>query len=41
MIIDGNKCKEGCTLCDYFCPMDIIYQISQKETLVVKYKDER
>lgn len=40
IVIDPKICKEGCTICDYFCPGDIIYRISPKEPPVVKYQDE-
>jgi len=40
IVIDANLCKDGCTICDYFCPGDIIYRESPKEMPVVKYQDE-
>jgi NAD-dependent dihydropyrimidine dehydrogenase PreA subunit len=40
IVIDANICRDGCTICDYFCPGDIIYRDHPKETPVVKYQDE-
>ena len=40
IVIDDAACKQGCTICDYFCPGDIIYRIAPDQLPVVKYPDE-
>jgi NAD-dependent dihydropyrimidine dehydrogenase PreA subunit len=40
ILIDPALCVKGCTLCDQFCPGDIIYRLDLEKTPVVKYEDE-
>lgn len=40
ILIDENLCVKGCTLCDQFCPGDIIYRLDPQKTPVIKYEDE-
>jgi NAD-dependent dihydropyrimidine dehydrogenase PreA subunit len=40
ILIDENTCVDGCTICDFFCPGDIIYRESKNEPPIVKYEDE-
>ena len=40
ILIDENLCVENCTVCDYFCPGDIIYRLDAKQLPVVKYPNE-
>jgi len=40
ILIDENTCIDGCTICDYFCPGDIIYREAKDEPPIVKYQDE-
>jgi adenylylsulfate reductase subunit B len=38
--MDEHTCVDGCTICDFFCPGDIIYRESKTEPPIVKYEDE-
>lgn len=40
ILIDPGLCRAGCTICDVFCPGDIIYREDKTELPVVKYPDE-
>lgn len=40
IFIDENTCIDGCTICDFFCPGDIIYRETRDEPPIVKYQDE-
>ena len=40
ILIDENTCIDGCTICDYFCPGDIIYREAKNEPPIVKYQNE-
>ena len=40
ILINEQTCLDGCTICDVFCPGDIIYRESKTEPAVVKYQDE-
>ncbi len=40
IVINEDACTQGCTICDYFCPGDIIYRITPDQLPVVKYPDE-
>ncbi len=40
IIIDEKTCLEGCTICDFFCPGDIIYRETKEEPAKVMYPDE-
>jgi NAD-dependent dihydropyrimidine dehydrogenase PreA subunit len=40
ILIDENLCVKGCTLCDQFCPGDIIYRLDPQKPPVIKYEDE-
>ena len=39
ILIDENTCVDSCTVCDFFCPGDIIYCDAKDEAPVVKYQD--
>jgi adenylylsulfate reductase subunit B len=40
IIIDEETCLSGCTICDVFCPGDIIYREARDKPPEVKYQDE-
>jgi NAD-dependent dihydropyrimidine dehydrogenase PreA subunit len=40
ILIDENTCVDGCTICDFFCPGDIIYREEKNKPPIVKYQDE-
>ena len=40
IVIDENICVDKCTICDVFCPGDIIYRLEKDEPPVVMYPDE-
>ncbi len=40
IIINEETCLDGCTICDFFCPGDIIYRESKEKPAVVMYQDE-
>ena len=40
ILIDEKTCLEGCTICDFFCPGDIIYREFKDKPAVVMYQDE-
>ena len=40
ILIDEKTCLDGCTICDFFCPGDIIYRETKKDPPEVKYQDE-
>jgi adenylylsulfate reductase subunit B len=40
ILIDATICLDTCTICDVFCPGDIIYRESKTEPPQVKYPDE-
>ena len=40
ILINGDLCVKGCTLCDQFCPGDIIYRLDPQKIPVIKYEDE-
>ena len=40
ILIDEKTCLAGCTICDFFCPGDIIWRESREKAPEVKYPDE-
>jgi NAD-dependent dihydropyrimidine dehydrogenase PreA subunit len=40
ILINENTCLDGCTICDFFCPGDIIYREARNEPPIVKYQNE-
>jgi NAD-dependent dihydropyrimidine dehydrogenase PreA subunit len=40
ILIDENICLAGCTICDVFCPGDIIHREARERPPLVKYPDE-
>lgn len=40
ILIDPGLCVKGCTLCDQFCPGDIIYRLDAEKVPEVRYPDE-
>ncbi|MFQ5857209.1 MAG: ferredoxin family protein [Anaerolineae bacterium] len=40
IVIDEKICLDGCTICDVFCPGDIIYREARDKPPEVKYQDE-
>ncbi len=40
IIINEETCLDGCTICDFFCPGDIIYRELNEKPAVVMYRDE-
>jgi formate hydrogenlyase subunit 6/NADH:ubiquinone oxidoreductase subunit I len=40
ILINADLCVKGCTLCDQFCPGDIIYRLDPQKLPVIKYEDE-
>lgn len=40
ILVDEKTCLDGCTICDFFCPGDIIYRETKEDPPVVKYPDE-
>ncbi len=40
ILIDEKTCLDGCTICDFFCPGDIIYREEKEKAAVVMYPDE-
>ncbi len=40
ILINEETCVDGCTICDFFCPGDIIYRESKTEAPIIKYPDE-
>jgi len=40
ILIDENTCLNKCTICDFFCPGDIIYRLEKDKPPVVKYIEE-
>ena len=40
ILIDEKSCLEGCTICDFFCPGDIIYREEKDKVAEVRYPDE-
>lgn len=40
IVIDESICLPGCTICDVFCPGDIIYRETKEGPPLVKYPDE-
>lgn len=40
ILINEDLCVKGCTLCDQFCPGDIIYRLDPQKTPVIRYQSE-
>jgi NAD-dependent dihydropyrimidine dehydrogenase PreA subunit len=40
ILIDEKTCLDGCTICDFFCPGDIIYREEKEKPAEVRYQDE-
>ena len=40
ILINADLCVKGCTLCDQFCPGDIIYRLNPEKVPEIKYEDE-
>src|SRR5512135_182870 len=40
ILINEDLCVKGCTLCDQFCPGDIIYRLDPQKVPVIKYEEE-
>jgi adenylylsulfate reductase subunit B len=38
-VIDNNLCN-GCGMCDWHCPVDVIHMDKERQLPVVKYPDE-
>jgi NAD-dependent dihydropyrimidine dehydrogenase PreA subunit len=40
ILINEDLCVKGCTLCDQFCPGDIIYRLDAEKIPEIRYEDE-
>lgn len=40
ILINEDLCVKGCTLCDQFCPGDIIYRLDPQTIPEIRYEDE-
>lgn len=40
IVIDETTCRTGCTICDVYCPGDIIHREAPDQPPLVKYQEE-